>query len=216
MRWLLILVVLSSIVFAMDFPTVIRVEMNMDKGKFVVVSVEKTHGYVEESRGNDDFHLDLVNILDEVRFTTNFTFPHGVSYTRSAECFIGEGIVDPDLCGRPSYENLTDATIIIDVPYYRTAKAINIYEGEALIETIDLSKFTEFCGDGVCSSSESAVTCTVDCDPNLEKIENLEIPANIGGSTHVNDSNGNKNLLIGVLIGVIIVLLVILILRNRR
>lgn len=212
MRWVLLLIVLSSLCYAVEYPAVLRVELNL-KDDLSIISVEKTHGHVEDSQDVEDFRLELVNVLDEVRYERNFTFPHAESVTPLPGCFNEEGVYDTDLCPGSTYKEVTDATIVFDVPYYRTAKSLDIYQGEDLIESYDLSDFTEFCGDGVCSASESPSTCTVDCDPHLESVSQLEVPSVVGGTTV--KSPGGKNILIGVLVGVILILVAILVVRNR-
>lgn len=91
-----------------------------------------------------------------------FYVPKGVYSTVPPECFYEDAESLGDDC--VSYFEPEHFLFYLNIPYVPRAKIINLFDEEKnKILSVDVSRFADYCGDGICSGRESYYTCPKDC-----------------------------------------------------
>jgi hypothetical protein len=115
---------------------------------------------MNDSKGG--YLLRVVSFEDETYSLKYFNFPLEVSVTPDENCFIKEGVVDPELCGGSTSFRSNYSSVLFKIPFSPGAKNYQIFNPEMiLILEGDLSEFS--CGNSVCEDHENLFNCFEDC-----------------------------------------------------
>jgi len=151
MKRLIILLLLIPFSFAAEMEVVYFATLDYDNGDVILDKLELDWGYAPDmiNMPEDKYRLELINIFDEVIYEYKFDFNLFVAP-------IGE---------------MTETTELLAVPYDFYGKQINVYDSsDNLILVIDVSEYSDYCGDGYCNEIESEAICPGDCkEPFLDK-----------------------------------------------
>ena len=169
----LVLFLLVGFVYALDPTRVYELNLLYEGGLVSVESMTVGFAYppAEGFELINPYELKLLNVYGDLDYDYKFNFPAEVIITPEAECFNDEGVYDGSLCGGPesTFIELDKAILTIFVPYSRIGKEVKIYTstGELAI-SFDVNEFSDYCGDNVCSLSETDISCSDDCKNMLD------------------------------------------------
>jgi len=105
-----------------------------------------------------------------------------------------ELIYDPECGGMPSIVESEEKTFYVNIPYIKTIDNIKIYDkSENVVAELDLSQYADYCGDNICSYTESYLSCPLDCMEEviplfanqIFRTDNSEISSNKKMSSYV-------------------------------
>jgi hypothetical protein len=153
----------------LTMPRFYEIELDYDNGEIKPINKNLKNAFVSERiYPESGYGLRLVSFNGEELYNTSFGFGLEISVTPPQECMIN-GTVDPEKCpDHVSYIRLNESSESINVPYYPMGKSILIYDSGELVLDIDVSEYSNFCGNGKCDDSEDYFTCPNECDSGKE------------------------------------------------
>ena len=139
---------LSNLSLAEEMESKIYIlDLNYNKENLVLVNLSVKKGYApgRKIQPETGYSCEVVSFLDEVLYSFKFEIPVVVYPPPPLS---GEGP------GEPIYLETVDFTLLI--PFFENGKVIDIYDSSrALKLSVDVSKFTEFCGNHLCQGKEN-------------------------------------------------------------
>ncbi|GEM_PF-5651292 len=145
---ILILILSSSIVLALD--NAYLIELNYSDGKFNLINIEVIKGFYRGKNYNE-YIEDKIKVIsyDNITLWEN-RLPNvdGVIFYENEE-------------GGGSFK-LNNTNITETLPYFKEGKYIKIYNKDSEVFSIDVTKYSDYCGNGICNSGEES-SCSEDC-----------------------------------------------------
>ena len=145
MIMLLLLTLVPSDIFFMS--------LHYDDGNILIESVDVIDGYPTIS-SEGDYEMTVYSINGDV---------------------LSKGWFDPPIIAyspiplpgdtRASENKLTQVDFSVSVPYNPLGHTITVRKNSTVHDTIDVSMFKRYCGDGICQFEE---VCTLDCVENID------------------------------------------------
>jgi len=211
MRKFLILtfIIFLPIVVANNMIQTYKLELIYEYDHLFVDSVSVDSGYIPDKINiiEKGYYLELKNIHNEVEYDYWFDFMTEFSVSGDHDCIDGED------CSIHDFMIKDNAFEVINVPYSFIGKEINIYDSDGnLVSNIDISNYSNYCGDGICKAGESVLDCSEDCE---EEIVKEEVIYDYREKDVKNRFVDNKALLISGIL-VLILIIILFLIKKRR
>jgi hypothetical protein len=128
-----------------------------------------TKGFYNPSKEEGDWLLEVISFGGEVLYSQKFGFHLERYYAPSTDWFDEDGKQIYIPSEEESVERLSESVTDLAIPYFENAEKMNIYDkNKAKVLEIDISVFSESCGDGKCQFHESFESCPKDCGSGLK------------------------------------------------
>ena len=149
-------------------------DLNYNQGTVTKELLFVTQGYFKEQKGSteDYYSLELISFEGTILHTQRFNFPLEIFGAPNLDWFdeAGNQIYIPT-AEESGYALLDEAIARLIIPYFKNGKGIIVYNSEKnKILEIDISSYSDVCGDRVCQEHESYSTCQQDCPSDFQSI----------------------------------------------
>ncbi len=151
-----------SMVFALD--KIYFLELNYSGGKFSLIDIKVADGFF---RGKN-FNENLDYKIKIIKYDNSILWENGLE--------LGTTIYPPTLETNKKQElgELKNLNISEALPYFNEAKYIKIYYKDREVFSIDITKYSNYCGNSICNKGEEN-TCSIDCKENTLNLVLKEI-----------------------------------------
>ncbi|MBI1934828.1 hypothetical protein HYS31_00150 [Candidatus Woesearchaeota archaeon] len=149
---------LSILIFVLPFVIALQSEkiyflyLEYDKGTLELKDVYLITGYSTISDKILPYKLELLSIDKEILYKGYFDIPNKLIALPPLEPGEKSGAVELD-----------NLNFSISLPYYKKGNVIKIIKDDRELLSIDVSKFSMYCGDSICQSDENSQNCPHDC-----------------------------------------------------
>tara|TARA_Y100000034_G_scaffold125474_1_gene175070 strand:+ start:232 stop:861 length:630 start_codon:yes stop_codon:yes gene_type:complete len=167
------------IVEALETPKIYELDLQFTNEILSLNTVKSTYGFLPDriNMPATGYRLELISVDNIILYTYNFNFVTDVFISRPVECFNNDATFNSSKCSEFStHQKLSDSQKILNVPYSEIGDKINIYDANnQIVLTIDVSEFSDYCGDSICSVKESSFNCLEDCasDEEIKELDSL-------------------------------------------
>lgn len=152
---LFFLLLTSSIALALD--KIYLVKLNYNEGKFMLIDIGVIDGFYrgKEFRGDLEYNIKVISHKDLILWENRLDIGNIIYFSPPlAEDY------KPLLRG-PII--LKDVNITEALPYFNDAKYIKVYYKDSEVFSIDVTKYSNYCGNNICNTGEYSSNCPKDC-----------------------------------------------------
>ena len=141
--------------------------LDYDNGVITTEDLELIEGSAPDRniQPENGYTANVISFDDEILYSFKFAFATTISYALPREWFDENGtqIYFPNETEQTALDQTTEVLII---PYYETAKSIEIYDPDDIrILLVDVSEYSICNLNEICDGDESPETCPQDCTP---------------------------------------------------
>ncbi len=149
------LLLTASIALALD--KIYIVKLNYNEGNFTLDNIKVTEGFYRGKDFNENLEYKIKvisykgSILWENRLDIGNVIYFSPPIAEDDKPFLRGPIILKDV-------NITEA-----LPYFNDARYIKVYYKDSEVFSIDISKFSNYCGNNICNIGEDSGNCPDDC-----------------------------------------------------
>ncbi|MBI2672759.1 hypothetical protein HYX19_00715 [Candidatus Woesearchaeota archaeon] len=144
----LLFLLLSTLpVLALD--NIYLVELSYSNGKFNFSSIGVMEGFYREKSYNEnlEYNIKVIKYDSSVLWENNLPIGNVIYFEDER----GGGAV-----------TLKNVNLTETLPFFNSAKYIKIYKKDSEVFSIDITKYSNYCGNNICNN-EDKITCPQDC-----------------------------------------------------
>lgn len=149
---ILLLFIISSVVMVSALDKIYFLQLNYNDGKFNLIDIKVADGFFRGKVFNEnlDYKIKIIG-YDNSTLWENMLEVSSIIYLSVPE----EGNKQDQIVLKNI--NITEA-----LPYFNEAKYIKVYYRNLEVFSIDVTKYSNYCGNNVCNKGEEN-TCLIDC-----------------------------------------------------